>query len=67
MKLGIACNLSHSSPEEWATKHKALGLSAVVFPCLYTDDTKKIDEYVKACKEFDLHIAEVGAWKNLLT
>lgn len=67
MKIGIACNLSHSSPEEWARKHKELGLSAVVFPCVYTDSTKKIDEYVSVCKEFDLRIAEVGAWRNLLT
>ena len=66
MKLGIAMNLSSTSPEEWAEKHKALGLSAVVFPCGYYDDHSKIDAYVKACKDFDLTIAEVGAWKNLL-
>lgn len=67
MKLGIACSLPHSSCEEWAARHKELGLSAVVFPCSYTDSTKKIDEYVNICKEFDLQIAEVGAWKNVLT
>ncbi|MDD6915693.1 MAG: sugar phosphate isomerase/epimerase [Eubacteriales bacterium] len=66
MKLGIAMNLSNTSPEEWAEKHKALGLSAVVFPCGYYDDHSKIDAYVKACKDFGLTIAEVGAWKNLL-
>ena len=66
MKLGIAMNLSSTSPEEWAEKHKALGLSAVVFPCGYYDDHSKIDAYVKACKDFGLTIAEVGAWKNLL-
>lgn len=42
-------------------------MTAVVFPCVYTDSTKKIDEYVNACKKFDLRIAEVGAWKNLLS
>lgn len=67
MRLGIAHSLSHSSPEEWAIKHKTLGLTAVVFPCTYTDSMKKIDEYVNTCKEFDLRIAEVGAWRNLLT
>ena len=67
MKLGIATTLPHTSPEEWAKKHSELGLEAVVFPCVYTEDTKIIDAYVDACKAFDLRIAEVGAWKNLLT
>lgn len=67
MRLGIAMNLSHDSPEEWAEKHKKLGLSSVVFPCGHFEDVSKIDCYVKACKDFDLTIAEVGAWKNLLS
>lgn len=66
MKLGIAMNLSHKTPREWAKKHKEAGLSAVVFPCNHTDSTSKIDAYVSACKEYNLTIAEVGAWKNLL-
>ncbi len=66
MKLGIAKTLAHVSPEEWAQKHRALGLSAVCFPCSHTDDQQTIDRYVQACRVFDLQIAEVGAWKNLL-
>lgn len=66
MKLGIAINLSHNSPDEWAEKHKQLGLSSVVFPCDYTTEITAIDAYVRACKEYDLTIAEVGAWQNLL-
>ncbi len=66
MKLGIAKALSHSSAEEWAQKNLSLGLSAVVFPCCYTDDLQTIDGYLKVCRDFDLQIAEVGAWRNLL-
>ena len=66
MKLGIAKTLAHSSPEEWAQKNRSLGLSAVVFPCCCKDNLQTIDRYLKACRDFDLQIAEVGAWKNLL-
>ncbi|MBR5519374.1 MAG: sugar phosphate isomerase/epimerase [Clostridia bacterium] len=66
MKLGIAKNLPHNSAEEWAQKHAALGLSAVVFPCSYKDPVVQIDAYVAACRAYHLQIAEVGAWKNLL-
>ncbi|HHW24280.1 MAG TPA: sugar phosphate isomerase/epimerase [Bacillota bacterium] len=64
MKLGIAAQLSHSSPEEWAKKHKELGLSAVVFPLDYRADTKLIDAYAEAARGEGLTIAEVGAWCN---
>lgn len=67
MKLGIAMSFSHNTPYEWAEKHKVAGLSAVVFPCCYDTEISKIDAYVKACKQYGLTIAEVGAWKNLLT
>lgn len=66
MKLGISASLKHSTPEEWAKKHKGLGLEAVVFPCSYTQTTACIDEYVSAAKVYGLRIAEVGAWKNIL-
>lgn len=64
MKLGIAIQLSHTSPEEWAQKHRAHGLSAVVFPLDYTADQKLIDAYAQAAREYGLVIAEVGAWCN---
>lgn len=39
MRLGIAINVSHTSPEEWAQKLRNMGLSAVVFPCSYLINT----------------------------
>ena len=67
MKLGISKPLAHSSPEEWAAKNRSLGLDAVVFPCCYKDNLQIIDKYLGACRDFGLQIAEVGAWRNLLT
>ena len=48
MNLGIAMTLPHSSPEEWARKHKEMGLSAVVFPLDYKAVTAQI--VCKSCK-----------------
>lgn len=67
MRLGIAISLPHKTPYEWAKKHRDLGLSAVVFPCSCADKISKIDAYAKACREYGLTIAEVGAWKNVLS
>ncbi|MBR5743069.1 MAG: sugar phosphate isomerase/epimerase, partial [Clostridia bacterium] len=66
MRLGISFALPHSSPEEWADKNLALGLRAVVFPVDHTAPDALIDRYAAACRDRDLVIAEVGAWKNLL-
>ena len=66
MRLGISKSLPAESAEEWAAKHAALGLKAVNFPKKYDAPDKLIDEYVQACKDHDLVIAEVGAWKNVM-
>ncbi len=67
MRLGIAIALKHNSPEEWAQKHYDLGLKSVVFPLDYTAPENKIDAYAKACRNYDLTIAEAGAWRNVMT
>ena len=66
MYLGISSSLEHGSPEEWASKHKALGLDAVVFPVCCNDGEDTIRAYKKAADEFGLTIAEVGVWRNTL-
>ncbi len=66
MRLGISRPLAADSAEEWAAKHAALGLKAVVFPKKYSETDKQIDECVRACGNHDLVIAEVGAWKNVM-
>ena len=66
MHLGISSSLEHSSPKEWASKHKALGLEAVVFPVNCNDGMDTIMAYKKAADEAGLTIAEVGVWRNTL-
>ncbi len=62
MRLGISANLRHSTPVEWAEKHKRLGCDAVIFPVDYTAGDKTIQAYADAAKEYDLTIGEVGTW-----
>lgn len=64
MRLGIASALPHRTPEEFAEKHRALGCGAVTFPVDHTVPDGVIDAYARACKAYDLSIAEVGAWSN---
>ena len=66
MYLGISSSLEHSSPEEWAMKHKALGLQAVVFPVSCNDGEETVMAYKKAADDAGLTIAEVGVWRNTL-
>ena len=60
MYLGISSSLQHSSPEEWAAKHKALGLETVNFPVTCDDGEDVFMAYKKAADEVGLTIAEVG-------
>ncbi len=67
MRLGISKSLAHSTPEEWARKHRKAGLRAVIFPLDCTTGTHKtIAEYKRAAEENDLMIAEVGVWCPLV-
>ena len=66
MYLGISSSLEHGSPEEWAAKHKALGLKTVVFPVSCLDAEETILAYKKAADDACLTIAEVGVWRNTL-
>jgi len=66
MRLGISKRLEASSPQEWAARVAGLGLKAANFPKNHEASDKEIDEYVQACKDHDLLIAEVGAWKNTM-
>ena len=64
MRLGIAGGISHRTPEEWAEKQYNLGCGAVNLPLDYKAEDSVVDAYMKACKDFGLLIAEVGAWCN---
>ena len=66
MYLGISSSLEHRSPEEWAAKHKALGLDTVNFPVCCDDGEDVYMAYKKAADQAGLSIAEVGVWRNTL-
>ena len=66
MYLGISSSLEHGSPEEWASKHKALGLETVNFPVSYEAGEETFMAYKQAADEAGLSIAEVGVWRNTL-
>ena len=66
MLLGISSCLEHTSPEDWAAKHKALGLKSINFPVDYLTGEDTYMAYKKAADEAGLVIAEVGVWRNTL-
>ena len=66
MYLGISSSLAHESPQEWAQKHKALGLQTVNFPVTCDDGEETFIAYKQAADEAGLTIAEVGVWRNTL-
>lgn len=66
MFLGVSSSLTHTSPKDWADKHKQLGLKCVNFPVDYTAGEDVYMAYKQAADEAGLLIAEVGVWRNTL-
>lgn len=66
MYLGISSRLEHATPQEWASKHKALGLKCVNFPVDYLAGEEVYMAYKEAADRAGLVIAEVGVWRNTL-
>ncbi|MBQ6550017.1 MAG: sugar phosphate isomerase/epimerase [Lachnospiraceae bacterium] len=64
MRLGMNFELKASSAVKWAEDLVALGVRATSFPLDYHADFKTIDEYRQAAEDYDIVIAEVGAWSN---
>lgn len=66
MLLGISSSLTHTTPEDWAARHKALGLKSVNFPVDYLSGESCYMAYKQAADAAGLVIAEVGVWRNTL-
>lgn len=66
MRIGLASGLQHETPEQWAQQLAGLGCKAAVFPVDYTQPDHVIADYVSAAEKYDLVIAEVGIWNNVL-
>lgn len=66
MRLGISSSLNEPNAGKWAERMREMGCKCVVFPLDCTADKETVKEFVKASKENDLLIAEVGIWRNVL-
>ena len=66
MRLGGSVMKPYSSPKEWLSHVKELGYSAVIFPVESTAPLSVIREYEQVCRDNDLLIGEVGAWRNVM-
>lgn len=67
MKLGINSTFQHHDARQWASQLHELGCKSAVFPVTAHAEEAVIQQYVEAAQEFDLTIAEVGIWKNMLS
>ncbi|MBR5645692.1 MAG: sugar phosphate isomerase/epimerase [Treponema sp.] len=67
MRLGGGIEKKYNSPEEWVSFAKDLRYSAVLCPVDSGSDAATRKDYLKAAKEADLLIGEVGVWKNCLS
>ena len=66
MRLGGSVMKPYASPKEWLQHVKELGYSAVIFPVESTAPLSVIREYEQVCRDNDLLIGEVGAWRNVM-
>ncbi len=66
MRFGGVIFKKWTTPEEWAQAAVEAGYTAVYFPVDHTAVVSVIDGFVKAAKEHDLVICEIGVWNNLL-
>lgn len=64
MRLGINFTMPHETPEHWGDLLVKEGYRATAFPVNYKTPDHLIDGYVKAAKERDILIAEVGVWNS---
>ena len=64
MRLGGPAGGACQDPAEWAAAHRRAGYSAAFWPLGPGRAADEVDACVKAARQDDLLIAEVGAWSN---
>lgn len=64
MRLGGQVFLEQKNPDTWANALKEAGFRATTCPIRGNEDIAELDGYLKAAKQFDILISEVGAWSN---
>ena len=66
MRLGGSVMKPYNSPQEWLAHVKELGYSCVIFPVESNAPASVIRDYAQCCRDNDLIIGEVGAWRNVM-
>ncbi len=66
MRLGGSVMKPYNSPKEWLQHVQELGYSCVIFPVDSTAPAAVIQDYLQCCRDNDLLIGEVGAWRNVM-
>lgn len=64
MRFGINFTMPHETPEQWGELLEKHGYRAAAFPVTYRTPDHLIDRYVKAARDHDIKIAEVGVWNS---
>ncbi len=66
MRLGGSVMRPYDSPASWLREVQELGYRAVIFPVDSAAPRAVIRDYLQCCRDNDLLIGEVGAWRNVL-
>jgi sugar phosphate isomerase/epimerase len=64
LRLGGQVFLEQKNPESWSIALKQAGFSATTCPINGDDDISELDDYLKAARDNNIIISEVGAWSN---
>jgi sugar phosphate isomerase/epimerase len=64
LRLGGQVFLEQKNPESWSIALKQAGFSATTCPINGDNDISELDDYLKAARDNNIIISEVGAWSN---
>ena len=67
MRIGGGIEKEYHNPDEWLRLVKDLGYSAVLCPVDSRSDGQTRRAYLRAARDADLVIGEVGVWRNCLS
>ena len=66
MRLGASLNIEDADPVAIARAYFEAGFSAAICPSVTLDQPDRIEEIRKAFAEYDVMLAEIGVWNNML-
>lgn len=66
MRLGVGLHLPSDDPESIAHAYFKAGYSAAVCPEVRIDESERIKAIQEAFKKYDILLAEMGVWNNML-